>query len=178
MGVKVRKTTLATLLIAITILSTINFACAQDTNSTATATPNPTPTPTATPTPEPTYDIGIQALINDEKIKQASIIIDDQSETTGFVGQADFKTTAGMHTLQIYINNTCVYDHSLIITKDQIFKIDLTDTIEPLGNNQTAPTPTPIGNVQGEVGIYGTTFILMIALGGVVVVIIIVKRRD
>jgi hypothetical protein len=152
-------------------------ACAQTVSPTPeptiTATPTPAPSESPTPTPEPLYSIGIQAINSSTALKQATIVIDNIPESTGFSGTADFKCHAGLHELQIYYNNINYYNGSLVVTEPKIFKIDITEYLP----QQTA-SPVEVDDYAETDGTYTGVVLVIIAITGTCLTVILFKRRQ
>jgi hypothetical protein len=170
-AIKLRHKTIIIPFSIVIILSSLVLATAQTTNSTATPEPSLIPTPT----PEPTYDVGIQVINNSVAMKQAIVAIDNKPENTGFTGKADFKLTAGLHHIQIYVNNIAYYNSSLAVTQSQVIKIDITEYLP-----QATVNPTEVGNLSDENSnsVFASFGLVIIAITGVLITVILLKRRQ
>jgi hypothetical protein len=164
--------------IVFSIVATISIASAQTTTPEPSPTPTPTPsinatsTPEPTPTPEPVYTVGIQVINGTSALKQATVVIDEDVANTGFSGTADFKCSYGLHNIQIYYNNINYYNGSLVITKPDIHKIDIT---EYLPHESSPPVENLVETTNED---YSTVAFLIIALTVLCIALIWFKRRQ
>lgn len=109
-------------------------------------------------------------------MKNVDVLIDEKTaENTGFTGEASFILSEGSHYVEVLINNKSCFNTTLIVTKPQVFKLDISDSL-PLST--TAPTITPISNNADSDNSNPAFAILMFALTGVVLVFIVVRRRS
>ncbi len=157
-------------------LSLLATATAQDTNSTL--TPAPSLTPTVTPEPTPTMlSIGIQVLNGTDAMKNVDITIDGEyTESTGSSGEADFMLAYGAHEVEITINNETYHNPSLVVTKPEVIKIDLSDDLSAPTLNPIATPALTDSNVSDNSN--SALGLVIIAITIVCVIFLFYKRRN